>query len=48
MENAMVLGHDHYKLTRKIKSDKQKSLGREGPLRLWTDEKIKIYNEEII
>ena len=48
MESAMVLGHDHYKLTRKIKSDEQKSLGREGPLRLWTDEKIKKYNEEII
>ena len=48
MENAMVLGHDHYKLTRKIKSDEQKSLGREGPLRLWADEKIKKYNEEII
>jgi len=48
MENAMVLGHDHYKLARKIKSDEQKSLGREGLLRLWTDEKIKKYDEEII
>jgi len=47
MENAMVIGHDHYKLTRKMKSDEQKSLAREGPLRLWTDERIKKYNEEI-
>ena len=48
MEIALVLGHDHYKLARKITSDEQKSLGEVGPLRLWANERIKKYDEEMI
>jgi len=48
MEIALVLGHDHYKLARKITSDEQKSLDEVGPLRLWTNERIKKYDEEMI
>ena len=48
MENAMVLGHDHYKMTRKITSEEQKALAKKGPLKLWTYEKNKYYNEEKI
>ena len=44
LDKAIVLGHDHFKETRKTFEITGKTLGKDGPLGSWTDEQIKNYN----
>jgi hypothetical protein len=45
LQRAVVLGHDHYKMTRHTES-LEASLGSEGPLSLWTSEPTVLYIED--
>ncbi len=45
LDEAIVLGHDHYKKTTKISDNSVETLADFGELRYWTDEPIIFYND---
>ncbi len=45
LEEAIVLGHDHLKRTRRTRSPLVPVLGPEGPLSTWTDEPVVLYSD---
>ena len=45
LDEAIVLGHDHYKKTTKISDNSVETLADFGELRYWTDEPIIFYNK---
>ena len=45
LDEAIVLGHDHFKRAIKLDSDSSNTLEQIGPLSQWSDEPICFYNE---
>jgi hypothetical protein len=47
LDEALVLGHDHYKRTIKADATELQRLSPTGPLASWTDEEIVQYSSEV-